>query len=116
MTTITTGLKTVVYPVHDLERAKAVYGAVLGDPHTDTPYYVGYAAAGQEVGLDPNGHAQGMTGPIGYWHVPDVAAALAAVVAAGGEEPQGPRDVGGGTLLATVQDGAGNVVGLIQKP
>ena len=29
----------------------------------DQPYYVGYNVAGQDIGLDPNGHRQGMTGP-----------------------------------------------------
>ena len=33
--------KTIVYPVRDLEAAKAVYAALLGQPHTDQPYYVG---------------------------------------------------------------------------
>ena len=33
----------------------------------DEPYYVGYKVAGQDVGLDHNGHSQGMTGPLGYW-------------------------------------------------
>ena len=113
---MTTGMKTIVFPVKDLDRAKALYGALLGDPHTDQPYYVGFAVDGQEVGLDPNGHAQGMTGPVGYWHVPDVEATLAELVAAGAANAQGPRDVGGGTFLATVQDPDGNVVGIIQKP
>lgn len=27
---MTTGMSTVIYPVHDLGRAKAVYGALLG--------------------------------------------------------------------------------------
>ena len=113
---MTTGLKTVVYPVHDLEAAKAVYAALLGQPHTDMPYYVGFSVDGQEIGLNPNGHQQGMTGPVGYWHVDDVPAAVETLVAAGATAQGEPQDVGGGTLMATVTDADGNPIGLIQKP
>ena len=42
----------------------------------DEAYYVGFSIGGQEVGLDPNGHSQGMTGPVGYWHVDDIKESL----------------------------------------
>ena len=77
----TTGLQSIVYPV-DLEAAKAVYAALLGQPHTDQPYYVGFNVDGQEIGLNPHGHQQGMTGPVGYWQVDDTAAVDALVAAA----------------------------------
>ena len=55
-----------------------------------------------------------MTGPVGYWQVDDVTAAVDTLVAA--EKAQGePQDVGGGTLIATVTDADGNPIGLIQK-
>jgi predicted enzyme related to lactoylglutathione lyase len=92
-----------------------VYAALLGQPHTDQPYYVGFNVDGQEVGLNPHGHQQGMTGPVGYWQVDDVTAAVDALVAAGGEAKGEPQDVGGGTLIATVTDADGNPIGLIQK-
>jgi len=111
----TSGLKTIVYPVDDLAAAKAIYTALLGEPHTDQPYYVGYHIDGQEVGLNPRGHAQGLTGATGYWHVTDVEAAVRELVAAGASAGQGPQDVGGGTVLATVTDPEGNVIGLIQR-
>ena len=113
---MTTGMKTIVYPVSDLAAAKATYAALLGEPHTDSPYYVGFNVDGQEVGLNPNGHAQGMTGPVGYWHVPDVEAALSALEAAGGKRAGDPQDVGGGTWMATALDADGNPIGLIGKP
>ncbi len=56
-----------------------------------------------------------MTGPVGYWQVDDVTAAVDALVAAGGEAKGEPQDVGGGTLIATVTDADGNPIGLIQK-
>jgi len=39
-------------------------------------YYAGFRVGDQEIGLDPNAHKQGVTGPIGYWEVPDIKAAL----------------------------------------
>ena len=41
----TKGIKTVLHPVSDLARAKAVYAALLGvAPQADAPYYVGFEA------------------------------------------------------------------------
>jgi predicted enzyme related to lactoylglutathione lyase len=111
----TQGIKTVLHPVSDLETAKAVYTALLGvPPQTDGPYYVGYEAEGQQIGLVPNGGPQGMTTPVAYWHVPDIEAKLAEVTAAGATVKEPPRDVGGGRLVATITDPDGNVLGLIQ--
>ena len=108
--------KTVLTPVKDVDAAKATWSALLGEPTSDTPYYVGWSLDGQEVGLVPNGHQQGLTGPTPYWHVGDIEAASKAVVAAGGTERQAPQDVGGGRLVALVADSEDNQFGLIQDP
>jgi predicted enzyme related to lactoylglutathione lyase len=111
----TEGIKTVLHPVSDLAAAKAVYAAVLGGPpQTDEPYYVGFEAAGQHIGLVPGGGPQGMTSPVAYWHVPDIEAKLAEVTAAGATVKEPAHDVGGGRLVATVTDPDGNVLGLLQ--
>jgi predicted enzyme related to lactoylglutathione lyase len=111
----TEGVKTVLHPVSDLAKAKAVYAALLGvPPQTDGDFYVGFEAAGQQIGLVPGGGPQGMSSPVAYWHVPDIEAKLAAVTAAGAAVQESPRDVGGGRLVATVTDPDGNVLGLIQ--
>ena len=81
----------------------------------DEPYYVGFTADGQDVGLDPHGHSQGMTGPVGYWHVDDVARTVQTLVGAGAEVQQEIKDVGAGKLVAAVTDADGNVIGLIQS-
>ncbi|MFL6053077.1 MAG: VOC family protein [Actinoallomurus sp.] len=97
-------------------KAKAHYEALLGRSAVrGQPYYVGFAANGQDIGLDPNGHAQGMTGPVAYWHVDDIQASLEALHDAGAETVQEVRDVGGGKLVASVKDTDGNVIGLIQS-
>ncbi|MET8854390.1 VOC family protein [Amycolatopsis sp. NPDC004625] len=113
----TQGIKTVLHPVTDLAAAKAVYTALLGtEPVADAPYYVGYEAEGQHIGLVPNGAQQGMTGPVTYWHVADIEAKLAAVTAAGGTVKDEPKDVGNGRLVATFSDPDGNVLGVLQDP
>ncbi|WP_340384324.1 VOC family protein [Streptomyces sp. SS7] len=115
--TTTTGVQTIIYPVKDLERAKAVFGALLQvEPYADEPYYVGYKAAGQDVGLNPNGHAQGLTGAVPFWHVSDIRGRLAALVEAGAEVLQDVQDVGNGRLIASLKDPDGNLVGLLQDP
>jgi predicted enzyme related to lactoylglutathione lyase len=111
----TQGIKTVLHPVSDLAAAKAVYTALLGlPPQTDGPYYVGYEAEGQQIGLVPGGGPQGMTSPVAYWHVSDIEAKLAEVTAAGATVKEAAHDVGGGRLVATLTDPDGNVLGLIQ--
>jgi predicted enzyme related to lactoylglutathione lyase len=113
----TQGIKTVLHPVSDLAKAKAVYAALLGvPPQADESYYVGFDAADQHIGLVPGGAAQSMTSPVAYWHVPDIEAKLAEVTAAGATVKEAPRDVGGGRLVATVTDPDGNVLGLLQDP
>jgi predicted enzyme related to lactoylglutathione lyase len=111
----TEGIKTVLHPVTDLDKAKAVYTALLGlEPQADAPYYVGYDTEGQHIGLVPGGG--GMTAPVAYWHVADIEAKLAEVTAAGAVVKDAPRDVGGGRLVATFTDPDGNVLGVLQDP
>jgi predicted enzyme related to lactoylglutathione lyase len=111
----TQGIKTVLHPVTDLAAATAVYSALLGmSPQHDAPYYVGYEAEGQHIGLVPGGGPQGMTSPVAFWHVADIEAKLAEVTAAGATVHEAAHDVGGGRLVATVTDPDGNVLGLIQ--
>ena len=111
----TQGIKTVLHPVSDLAKAKAVYSALLGvPPMADESYYVGFEAAGQQIGLVPGGGPQGMTSPVTHGHVPDIEAKLAEVTAAGATVKEAAHDVGGGRLVATVTDLDGNVLGLLQ--
>jgi predicted enzyme related to lactoylglutathione lyase len=111
----TQGIRTMLHPVGDLDAAKPVYAALLGvPPQTDAPYYVGFEAEGQHIGLVPGGGPQGMTSPVAYWHVEDIEAKLAEVTAAGATLQEPAHDVGGGRLVATVTDADGNVLGLLQ--
>jgi predicted enzyme related to lactoylglutathione lyase len=110
----TQGVKTILHPVSDLAAAKPIYAALLGvEPQSDAPYYVGFEAAGQQIGLVPGG---GMASPVAYWHVLDIEAKLAELTAAGATVQEAAHDVGGGRLVATVSDPDGNVLGLLQDP
>ncbi len=108
---------TVLYPVRDPEKAKAVFAALFGAaPHVDSPFYVGFSVNGAEIGLVPNGHDQGMTGPVPFYDVDDIAATLGALQNAGASLVQEPTDVGGGMLVAKVADADGNEIGVRQPP
>ena len=110
------GMRTIIYPVKDIARAKTLYSKLLGtEPSLDEAYYVGYRVGDQDMGLDPNGHSQGMTGPVSYWHVDDIKETLEQLLDAGAEAQQAIRDVGGGKLIASVKDADGNTIGLIQS-
>ena len=104
------GVKTVIYPVKDLAKAKALFTALLGkEPYADAPYYVGFKIEGQDIGLDPNGHKQGMTP---YYQVDDIKQSLQALLDTGATPVQDVTDVGGGKLIAVVKDADGNIIGL----
>jgi predicted enzyme related to lactoylglutathione lyase len=106
------GMKTVIYPVTDINRAKQFYTTLLGiEPFMDSEYYVGFQIGEQQIGLDPNGHKEGMTG---YFEVSDIRGSLQALVDAGAQILQEVTDVGGGRLIASVKDVDGNIIGLQQ--
>jgi predicted enzyme related to lactoylglutathione lyase len=112
--TPTEGIQIVLHPVSDLAKSKELYAALLGmAPTADSPYYVGFDAAGQHIGLVPGGGPD-MTSPVDYWRVADIEAKLAEVTAAGGTVKQAPQNVGNGRLVATFTDPDGNVLGLVQ--
>ena len=108
-------IESVVSPAADLAAAKVVDAALLGvPPRTDGPSSVGFAAAGQHIGLVPGGGSRGMTSPVACWHVPDLEATPAEATAAGATVQEPALDVGGSRLVAAVADPAGNVRGLLR--
>jgi predicted enzyme related to lactoylglutathione lyase len=108
------GIKTIIYPVKDIAQAKAIFTKLLGvEPYADAPYYVGFRIGDQEIGLDPNGHAEGMTA---YYTVADIKTSLQSLVDAGSTTVQDVKDVGGGKLIASAKDPNGNIIGLTQNP
>lgn len=113
------GLRTVIYHVSDLARAKDWYTAAFAQsPYFDEPFYVGFSIGGFELGLDPDleGGAPGAGGATAYWGVANADAAVAHFTSVGAALVSPVTDVGGGIRAATVADPFGNVVGLIENP
>lgn len=110
------GLRTVIYPVGDLEVAKRWYEQVLGmAPYFDQPFYVGFAVAGFELGLVPDG-VPGSAGAVAYWGTTDAEGELARLVELGAIVETPVEDVGGGIRTAVARDPDGNLFGVIQNP
>ena len=113
------GLRTAIYHVTDIERAKSWYSKVLGfGPYFDEPFYVGFNVGGYELGLQPGGGetTNKAEGVVAYWGVDDAGAALKRLLEEGATEHEALQDVGGGIKVATVKDPFGNVFGVIENP
>ncbi len=119
MSAMSQGLRTVIYRVPDLAKAKAFYSAVFSvAPYFDEPFYVGFNIGGFELGLDPS-VSEGKVGEggcVAYWGVEKLDAALELVSKQGAQIKTAARDVGEGIRVASVTDPFGNVIGLIENP
>jgi predicted enzyme related to lactoylglutathione lyase len=112
------GLRTVIYAVADLAKAKAWYTQVLSQqPYFSEPFYVGFNVGGFELGLDPDtSNITPGNNAIAYWGVADAHAALTRLVGLGARAHDPVHDVGGGILVGAVLDPFGNVLGIIENP
>ena len=100
-------IRSLVIPVSDLDAAKVVYTALLGSPHTDESYYVGYNINGFEVGLNPAGEGGG---PVAF-----ADATRETLLAAGATERDAPRQVAPEARICVLADADGNPIGLRGK-
>ena len=106
------GVRTIIYPVNDMARAKMQFHTLLGvDPYGDQPYYIGFKVGDQDIGLVPNCPEAGMTA---FYHVNDIKQSLQSLLDVGSQILREIQDVGGGRLVASVRDSDGNIIGLIQ--
>jgi catechol 2,3-dioxygenase-like lactoylglutathione lyase family enzyme len=111
------GLRTVIYPVGDLDAAKRWWSRILGvDPYFDQPFYVGFNVNGYELALDPNGHTESGRGPVVYWGVKDIAQAVDALSRAEAAIHAPVTDHGGGIRTATLTAPDGSLIGVIENP
>lgn len=113
------GLRTCIYKVADIEKAKAWYSEVLGfSPYFDEPFYVGYNVAGYELGLIPEeGKPAPHEGGVQtYWGVEDVEAMFQRLLGMGATAFETPNEVGGGIIVGMVKDPWGNLFGMIYNP
>jgi predicted enzyme related to lactoylglutathione lyase len=105
-------IRSLVISVSDLNAAKAVYSALLGSPHTDESYYVGYNVNGFGVGLNPAGAGGG---PVAFADVEDLDATRETLLAAGATDREAPRQVAPETRICVLADSDGNPIGLRGK-
>lgn len=113
------GLRTVVYMVSDLKKAKAWYVKALGiKPYYDTEYYVGFTVGGYELGLHPakKGQKPDTGSAVAYWGVKDIKKSYARLVKLGAKGYEYPNNVGGDVIVAAVIDPWKNIFGLIYNP
>lgn len=112
------GLRTVIYHVDDLQKAKEWYSNVLGiKPYFDEPFYVGFSVGGFELGLDPDMKSIAKGNNVtAYWGVKDAKAAYQKILERGATKHSDPQEVGEGIIVATVTDPFGNVFGIIENP
>src|SRR5271157_943293 len=112
------GLRTVIYRVDNLDKAKAWYAEVLGvTPYFDEPFYVGFNVGGFELGLDPD--MKGVTkgsNVVAYWGVKDIDASYKRLLELGAQPHSEVQEVCNGIRVAAVTDPFGDVVGIIENP
>ena len=112
------GLRTVIYHVDNIERAKEWYTEVVGfPPYFDEPFYVGFSVGGFELGLDPDmsGVVKG-NNETAYWGVEDIEKTFARIKGIGAEVVSEITDVGGGIKVASLKDPFGNLFAIIENP
>ena len=112
------GLRTAIYYVPDMAKAKAWYRTLLGiDPYFDQPYYIGFNVGGFELGLHPagDGNVPGAAGAAIYWGVERMTVAWPRALGLGATALSAPQDVGEGIQVAMVRDPFGNALGLIEN-
>lgn len=113
------GLRTTVYIVADIERAKEWYSRAFDtQPYFDEPFYVGFNIGGYELGLQPEEKPNASKGEnvVVYWGVEHIDAQYQRLIALGAAENEPPFNVGGELMVATVKDPWNNVIGLIYNP
>lgn len=112
------GLRTLIFKVPDLGKAKDWYREVLGTgPYFDEAFYVGFDVGGYELGLVPE------EGPVTrgdsvtcYWGVADIEVTHDRLIKLGATSCGPIADVGAGILTTEVIDPFGNRFGIIYNP
>ncbi|MBP6619649.1 MAG: VOC family protein [Leadbetterella sp.] len=114
------GLRTTIYKVSDIEKAKKWYADFLGfDPYFDESFYVGFNVEGYELGLQPEEGARSAEkadSVITYWGVENVADSFQSMKNLGAITHEEPTEVGGGIIVASLKDPWENIIGLIFNP
>ena len=116
MTSSILGLRTVIYKVTDLAKAKEWYSAAFQrEPYFDESYYVGFNVGGYELGLQPEEVVVGENVAV-FWGVEDIEKEYARFLTGGAIAVEPPMNVGGQIMVTTMKDPWGNLLGLIYNP
>lgn len=118
MKTTILGLRTTIYQVSDLEKAKAWYTKIFKtEPYFDMPFYVGFNIGGYELGLQPEEQPHSKSDAVvSYWGVSNMDEEYKYFLDNGALAIEPPQNVGGEIEVVTVKDPWGNVIGLIYNP
>ena len=118
------GLATISFYAADLEAARQGTPNCLGiEAYFQMPGYIEFRIGRDEdeLGIIDRRYAPGRRtgtpgGAVVYWHVDDVAAALASLVSRGATEFQPLTDRGHGFVTAAVIDPFDNILGVMYNP
>ncbi len=114
------GLRTCIYRVPDMEKARAWYSrAFETEPYFDEPFYMGFNIGGFELGVQPEedeSHKVRGGNCQTYWGVEDIQTVFNHLLACGATVHEDPKNVGGDLMVASVEDPWGNIIGLIYNP
>lgn len=113
------GLRTTIYKVSDIEKAKSWYSSLFEtEPYFDEPFYVGFNIAGYELGLQPEEEtvSHKPESVLTYWGVSDVQSEFDRMLSLGATTHEAPTNVGGEIVVASVKDPWGNIIGIIFNP
>src|SRR5688500_4154745 len=108
------GLRTTIYKVPDLQKAKAWYTSAFGTkPYFDEPFYVGFNIAGYELGLIPDEMpaAAKTDNVMIYWAVDRIVEEYNRLISFGARAHEKPTNVGGEIVTASVKDPWNNTSG-----
>ncbi len=112
------GLRTTIYKVSDIDKAKAWYSKVFQTtPYFDEVFYVGFNIGGYELGLQPEEFDFPKTTNVAcFWGVDNIQQTYDFFIQMGATADEAPQNVGGDIMVATVKDPWNNLIGLIYNP
>mgnify|MGYP001114771332 CR=1 FL=1 len=113
------GLRTVIFKVPDLEKAKQWYmDAFQAKPYFDEVFYIGFDIGGYELGLVPENipKSKKSSNVVAYWGVEDINKSYQDLIKMGATPDEEPTNVGGELMVASVLDPWDNCIGIIYNP
>ena len=113
------GLRTCIYKVPDLQKAREWYArAFQSEPYFEEPFYIGFSIGGYELGLLPEKESKNelTANVLSYWGVDEIEAVYKHFLDSGATIHEAPTNVGGELMVASIRDPWGNVIGLIYNP